>query len=637
MDNILVVNDGESYIVSEKTTYDGVVLGEGSTINPDTELGYSGVTLTVDNVEMSLVSGTTYMGIVVLTPVKNLGNENSTWRAFRAAVYIDGEGVNEGYTAIDAVISGDITSSEATDVVMRSETNLASWAQSFNGIMVNVGEQQNSPQSLTLSDYLNNNVPFDFILSNPNIQYTGPGGNDFIGLGAAVMASGNTRALLKGGLSVYDIETAANMVKANPKIDLSEDYVPNINNTGQVRTTLLAEESSVVVVDGAYTKASDGEWIEGYIGSVSPNEMKSVPWMLGLYGNVRANNLLDNATGIYVNSILESENWGVLSTDESDSVQVEVQNCIVRGTGVSAYGTYAIGSANVGITDSYVFVPTYAVISANGGNTAEFRNTEIYSDRAGAMYHSGSGTVTFAESEVNIARELAVMRANTTTAFNLLVDSSSISFTGDEEHLLVQLMDNDDVLDNSTMQTTVNFTDPAFVHGNNDNSLETATAYYQTLSRVTTGQTHTATFNNVGVVGNIYNASVENGADLAVVVSGSTLEGVVSSSVGLHEKETLVSVWNSNGQTGSEDYKLIGKLTNYVFPSVGNDVSLSLENSSTWIIAGTSYLTSLTVDSDSTIVAADGYKVTLTADGTMRSLAPEGTITGNIILSVTKE
>lgn len=632
----LIVNEGESYTVSDIETYDEVILGEGAAIIPDTALGYGAVTLTVDGTETSIISGRTYTGAVVLTPVRSLRSENSDWSAFRAAAYIDDNGLNESYSATSAVVSGDVSDNEATDAVMRSETDLSSWQESFNGILVNVGTQQSSPQGLTLSDYLNGDISFDYTISNPDIKYTGPGGNDFIGLGAAVMASGNSRVLLQGSLNGEDVANAVALIKTDPSVELSNTYAASINNTGQVRTTLVAEESAAVVIDSAYTKASDGEWIVGYIGSVSPDVMKSVPWMLGLYGNVRANNLLDNATGLYINSIMESENWGVLSTDESESVQVEVQNCVIRGTGVSAYGAYSIGNAEISITDSHIFVPTYAVISANGDNTTEFNNTEIYSGRAGATYHSGSGLVKFTNSEIRMVRELALMRANSTTAFNLLVDNSNVVFTGTEDNILVQLMDNDDVVDESTMLTTVNFTDPAFAYGNNDNSPETARAYYETLSTVTGGQIHNATFNNVSVTGDIYNSSVEYGADLAVVLSGTSLRGVVSSSVGLHEKETLVSVWDSNGQTGSEDYKLLGKLTNYVFPSVGNDTSLSLENGSIWTVTGTSYLTSLSVDSSSTITSEDGYKVSLTIDGTECPLVSRGTRTGSIVLTVTK-
>lgn len=633
----LIVESGSDHVVSSVETYDEIILGEGATISPDATLNYSHVTLTSDGVEMGILSGETYTGTVVLTPVKSLRSENSAWSAFRTAVYVDDSGINADYTVPSAIIGGDVTDASAANVVMRSETNLASWQNSFNGVLVNTGTEQNAPQGLTLSDYLNDNILFDYTVPNADIKYIGPGGNDFLGFGAAVMASGNSRVLLSGGLNSDNIDTAATLIKNNSDVDLTNTYKTNINNTGQVRTTLVAEESSLVVVDGAYTKASDGEWIEGYIGSVSPNVMKSVPWMLGLYGNVRANNLLDNATGIYVNSILEGENWGVLSTDESDNVQVEVKNCVVRGTGVSAYGAYSIGEASVSITDSYMFIPTYAVISANGSNSTEFNNTEIYSERAGAMYHSGSGTVAFTDSNVQIVRELVLMRANTTTAFNLEVENSNISFTGTEDNILVQLMDNDDVLDNSTMQTTVNFTDPAFAFGNNDNSLETATAYYQTLSPVTTGHTHTATFKNVNIVGDFYNASVVNGADLAVILSATSLEGVASSSVGLHQQETLVSVWDTNGRTGSEDYKLLGKLTNYPFASIGNDVSVSLENGSRWIVTGTCYLTSLTVDSDSTVAAPDGYRLTLSVDGAEQSLSSgEAAYTGNVLLTVTE-
>ncbi len=71
----------------------------------------------------------------------------------------------------------------------------------------------------------------------------------------------------------------------------------------------------------------------------------------------------------------------------------------------------------------------------------------------------------------------------------------------------------------------------------------------------------------------------------------------------------------------------LGEVENTAQPVVNNGVIVTLKNGAVWNVAGTSYLSSLTIDESSKVVG------TLTVDGKETPVVP-GTYTGALTLTI---
>jgi hypothetical protein len=70
----------------------------------------------------------------------------------------------------------------------------------------------------------------------------------------------------------------------------------------------------------------------------------------------------------------------------------------------------------------------------------------------------------------------------------------------------------------------------------------------------------------------------------------------------------------------ADDYKMLGEVTNTPQAAVNNGVIMSLVNGSKWTVSSTCFLSSLTVQAGSSIVALPGYTVTPYDDSVVSSL-----------------
>ena len=102
------------------------------------------------------------------------------------------------------------------------------------------------------------------------------------------------------------------------------------------------------------------------------------------------------------------------------------------------------------------------------------------------------------------------------------------------------------------------------------------------------------------------------------------ITGIITASSAKHAKDTITS----------EDYKLLGEVSNTAIEAVNNGVIVTLTGS-TWTVTGTSYLTSLTIGEGSSISAPEGYSVTMTVNGVKKAIGA-GSYKGKIVLTVTK-
>lgn len=113
--------------------------------------------------------------------------------------------------------------------------------------------------------------------------------------------------------------------------------------------------------------------------------------------------------------------------------------------------------------------------------------------------------------------------------------------------------------------------------------------------------------------------------NLVLNLKSTTLEGVVSSAT-QHYRDGIQFL----EETIREE---LSNVTQTPAPTVNNGVIVSLDGDSTWVVTGTSYITSLTLAEGAKVVAPAGKALKLTVDGKDTTLSA-GTVTGKLVLTV---
>ncbi len=584
----IYVGDGETVTVSSTTRTSLLSIASGGRLAAP--IGYI-LTVTVDGVEtgsklvstygvMTLIAAGTYRGDVVINVA--LENPQTFFGAFtyqlRQAVYVDASGINSSYSALSAVTSGRLGAASAHDLVLRST------GEAFDGFYVANGTYE---------------------LVHPDIQFDGNGRCDFVGYGAALVGDGtSTRFVIDGA---------------------------RIGNTGAVRPGVIATNGANVIVKNSVIATHDGVLPSDYTANIGPN-MMTVPWMLGLSGNVRATIALGVDTkATYVNSQVSSTNWGVLSTDSDNEAELTAINTDITITDKEGYGTYADGSAIdrfLGCRFNHV---AYAAISTGGSvyfgdstraavaalNTSQdiqltaaelaaipVTNTVIDSTRFGVMWAQGNGgSVTIdGGTQLRTAETSFLVKAVRVT---VTVDGSQGTQIQPGNGVLLQMMETDD-----PGSTTGTYTEP------------TGTPSKDTSFDVTSEQSGdvVATFVDIRLRGDFYNGR-RNDQNLVLTLTGSRLDGVVSASGTAHAISSI---------SASEYYEL-GRVTNTAQAAINNGVIVTVGSGSVWNVTGTSYLTSLTVDAGGAVRTGS-----MTIDGTTTEIAAGTTYTGAIVLTAAR-
>jgi hypothetical protein len=579
------VGDGETVTISSTTRTSLLSIASGGTLTAPS--GYI-LTVTVNGVETgsklvstygvtTLIAAGTYRGDVVIDVA--LENPQSFFGAFtyqlRQAVYVDAAGVNSSYSALSAVTAGRLGASSAHDLVLRST------GEAFDGFYVADGTYE---------------------LVRPDIQFDGNGRCDFVGYGAALVGDGtSTRFVIDGA---------------------------RIVNTGAVRPGVIATNGANVIVKNSMIATHDGVLPSDYTANIGP-DMMTVPWMLGLSGNVRATIALGVDTkATYVNSQVSSTNWGVLSTDSDNEAELTAINTDITITDKEGYGTYADGSAIdrfLGCRFNHV---AYAAISTGGSvyfgdstraavaalNTSQHMqlaaaelaaipvtNTVIDSTRFGVMWAQGNGgSVTIdGGTRLRSAETSFLVKAVKVT---VTVDGSQGAQIQPGNGMLLQMMETDD-----PGSTTGTYTEPTGTP-TKDSSFDVSTEQADDV---------VAAFTDIRLRGDFYNGR-RNDQNLVLTLTGSRLDGVVSASATAHAISSI---------SASEYYEL-GRVTNTAQAAINNGVIVTVGTGSVWNVTGTSYLTSLTVDAGGAVRAGS-----MTVDGTTTQIVAGTTYTGAIVLT----
>ncbi|MBK3639132.1 hypothetical protein [Streptomyces sp. MBT33] len=595
----ITVGSGETYELSSTTRVRRLTIADGGKIvAPD---GHS-VSLTVDGVETGqLLTGTggtatliqagTYRGDVVLTvTAANEVTYQTLTFPFRQALYIDADGVVRDKSVLAAVRGGRLTDTLARNV------SITSTGECFDGVYVENGT---------------------YTLDRPTISLTGNGRCDFAGYGAAVVGHGSSTRLVVDGA--------------------------RIANKGVVRTGVISDGGAHVVVKNSTVRCRNGVLPADYRATVETPYMESVPWMLGLDGNVRATNLIgEHSTATYLNSTVFSETWGALSVEGGSGLKLTAINSHVGNTGEYGYGTYAIGDAVVRVLGCRFDVGSYATIIAGpaavvhyGDSTAEAvaaldtelelglgeaesasipaRSTVVNSGHFGYMFF-GAGTLTLDGGTVVNSERATFLNKGQQTA--ITVDGSRGARLNPRDGIILQMIELDDpgpvAVDGKMMNVGV-YTEPT------DDPTKDASF---DVTAVHTADS-AATFTSIALRGDFYNG-MRKGKNMVLTFEDSTLEGVVSATRTRHRVSTI----------DAATFYELGIVTNTVQAAVNNGAIVRLNSGSTWTVTGTSHLTSLTLAADAAVRAPRGKRVTLTVDGKETALTPGAGYTGDLVLTV---
>jgi len=618
---------GTTWTVAANTTLDSLSIApQGALAAPP---GKS-LTMTVDGVETDIAPGS-YSGHIALSvtdefvvPFSMMGSTPKL-QHFRQALYLDGSGVVANRSVLSAAAGYRLQDGVLSGVKLRSV------GEDFNGLVVTGGQ---------------------YTVQDAVIDFTGNGGNDFSGFGAAVLTRGaGTRLVLKGA---------------------------KIHTHGVIRTAAVADEGSQLIVMNSELSARDGTLPAGYVSNVTPGEMKDVPWMLGLSGNVRATNLLGtNTTATYINSSISSDRWGVLSVDASRNARLTTIDSTVANLGNSGYGSYAIGDSRNEFYGTTFDVADYGVIVTGGdalfaastpANLARVnsglalgldnaqlqglagRSTRVKSRRFGVMWH-GDGSVTVRDGTVFDTAETVFLVKGVKAAID--VDGAGGARFNPRNGVLLQLMDDDDpgpVMQNGLQANVGVYHEPQDaasrvagfdVAAHHDSDVVAKFAHIALK-----GDFFNSTRGGAAVGGGAPPSSAAGpgvigagapgdappagnaqpgGRNLILVLQDATLTGTVTASTAHHSRPVITAA----------DYKLLGEVSNSAGAVVNNGVQVELQQS-TWTVTGTSFLSRLIISPGSRVLPPPDQRVRLTVNGETRTPAP-GDYQGQVVLRIVKD
>ena len=462
--------------------------------------------------------------------------------------------------------------------------------------------------------------------------------NDFSGLGAAVLATGDVILEIKDS----DIET-----------------------TGVAKLALFTDGGAVSIVKNSRLATNSGTIYDGYMSTADQAIMVNPPWVLGLGGpkcNARTTNVRgDYSTAAYIDSDFYAGGWGALSTDTGTNMHMLVVNTTVEVED-SGYGAYTIGDSTEDYYGVKEDVSTYANIMTGGVATYQsyVGGTDIDLVQFGGEtneYGHGAGgeVVAVVRSETVPAGEVVksviksdefgfMCHANGPSGYNIvnLLDGTSVS-TGDAIFLvkkvnsifnvdnailssgtgvLLQIIDNDDDYvgldfsaswgENNGYGHSVGGHMPTFNQSFHEEP-GYANEFAVNTTDVSSNWTSELNLTNTAVVGDVWNSSGYVGSNPATTLSvnlgdGAVLTGVISAGAFSHTTKDA-TVGNGDWSAASA----LGHVTNIVNSNGKNLVNVALTGDAVWIVKNDSLIDSLTVSGSAMVVVPNG--VTLTVGG----------------------
>ena len=597
----------EPVVVNKTVALSSLNILEGGSISAPEG---SQLTLTVNGMEYPIMSGS-YQGNVVLTVTRDLPEIVDEYgdEKYRTALYVDEEGVDEDRSVLSAIRGGSYEGGNARDINIRSR------GEAFNGLLYKAGEHD---------------------AENVKIDFCGNGFNDFAGVGAGIVATGTSKVHVRNA---------------------------DIHTKGVARGAVLAADHGEILIENSRIHAEGDDSFVPPEGHPLAKNMKEVPWVLGLYGTNRATNIVGSGTATYVNCDLQSEGWGVLSTDGVDDpeyfgdvrVHMNVKNSRIAITGESGYGSYSIGATHNTYDHTDFSVPSYALVCANEYAGASFINgTRVRSRRFGIMWHQNQGGVMEITDSV-FDTDMATFLIKGCYPDIRVKNSELRAHNG----IILQLMDSDDP---GLGPTETVAEDKAAVK---DPSHLVSEPNYADIRMFRFDVKHyctdlQASFEHVSLEGDFYNAT-SNACRVGMIIPeggmpkpGSQDEGAekpeeispmpcsTESPINLvltfrdsriNGKVTAATAKHLESHISTKNREMLGLIENTPSPVVNNGVIVRFEGSCRWNVTGTCYLSALSFGPETEIAAAGCGRLVMYVDGKKTALVP-GDYKGSITLQV---
>ena len=607
-------------------------------------------TLLVDGVEMPMDGKVHPNSKLVLTEAYKEGFCWYTPRGvdpYRAALVVEKDGVVPEKSVSQAVQGGTWDDHEADGITVESRSD------NFTAVLNNGG------------DYTIKNSKFIF-----DSKSDGKNVCDFNGFGAVIGAFNGAKTVLDN----VDILTR-----------------------GVARPAVFVDSYANVLMNKVKYKVMGGKVYDGYENCCDQRLMVAPPWVLGLTGSARGMNAMgDCGTVTIVDSELYANQWGVISTDSGKEIVLTVVDSKIETLGEgqtgdpyatrfgSGYGTYVIDNVTEYFYGVTMNVGTYAAVvtggdaiyaSSNGtydvrphyfipnpdkpgfvnhfgkvypgydvgihedpvfsGIKGKGNKTIINSDGFGFMAHNW-GSVTLREkTEVHTKFSTFLLKAG-----NIRIDvDDAIIEAGDG--IIIQVMDNDDKAVGTRFSPPWKpdgKVRPSHIYGPFFNTEYNEPAGYPGIDYDAPGTAGndrvTATFKNVTLKGDFFNASGYIGADARPLEltfgAGAVVTGRIASTSSIHIDEN----GNQNTHFGMEQYYHLGHVQNRVHHNGANDVSLKLEDNAVWTITGESLLNKLEIGENAVISAPEGKTLAATNNGMAVELVPGTVLEGRIELDI---
>lgn len=592
-----------NWLVEENTRLYDLILEEGASITaPEGKF----VCMTVDGVGHDILPGR-YHGDILLTVADcyhmaphALMRINNISRDFQDAVVIDstkGEVVEN--QCVPAIVQGGSVTGKKTEGVY-----IASTAESFNGVLIH-GDGS-------------------YTVKNSRMELDGFGANDFMGVGAGVAV----------------IDTADVVI---------EDCDLTVN--GVTRCAVHVGGDSHVTVKNCRLQntSPDSDWLGDF------------SWGCGFVGTNRLCQLTDNGSVVYENCQMKTNGWGILSIDGTDKYnEMIVRNCKMELSGPRAhgYGAFCIGGNHVQFDGCDVNVNGYPLMlrGMEDKGRAEILNSRIRSRRFGVLAMGDTHSVlTIENSDFNTDKSSMVFKGSA-TQINI---KNTTMVAGN--NVIMQLMDNDE-----GGMTACNFKVPVGEVDEKISDRDLTTAGEDDIQINLTDCQMTGDFLNSTtnirackrsdhagfgkfhdtVIGSMAHAAIvehkedEDDKKGGMPVGMKDLECPKNMGIAMHNT-TVTGVISSATQKYRDGLTLIDEsnrlemanITQTPAPTVNNGVVVTLDETSAWIVTGTSYITALTLEKGAKIAAEAGKTLNMLVDGVATEIAP-GTYQGTIVLEV---
>ncbi|MBN1626791.1 MAG: hypothetical protein JW944_09730 [Deltaproteobacteria bacterium] len=574
------VNAGSTWAVDKTTRLSGLTIAEGAVIKaPD---GKS-LTMTVDGIGTAIKPGA-YNGDILITVTDSFFAPSSglmrggKQQEFRAAILIeDGRYVSEKSVA-EIVQGGKVTDKTATGVT------ITGCEDNFNGIVVN-GDSEYTIEGL-------------------KIDFEGNGDNDFIGYGAGIACYGDSKVTVNNSEIKFKSVTRC-------ALHCGGNSVTTLNNC-----RLINE---------------------------SPDKEGFLPmWALGLSGTNRVTQLCDNATVYYNNCHIQGNGWGALSIDGGKRVRMYLKDSTIELTGPRArgYGAFSIGDALISYDNCKINVQGYPLLLGghNDKSDGEITNgTVINSTAYGVMMFRLKG------GELKVNKGSTINTASSTFLVKgcnpyLDIDNAVLN---PGNGVILQLMDNDDP-GMGPSRFIVPIGSDVAIPGRDLTAALPDKDVFMTIS-------------NMEVKGDFYNSttnlranSIESASmsGMPAMSSGSSgeatddLQGVKNLEIKFANVKVngIISAAKAAYRDGvaiidPSNRKELSAVTQTAHEPINNGVIVSFDKDSVWTVAGTSYLTSLTIDKGAVIKAPGGKTLTMTVNG-VKTPIKAGTYKGKIVMIV---